>query len=199
VSAAGLLLAAGAGRRFGQPKALVTFRGQTLVERGIRMLQDGGCEPVLVVLGAAAAEVRPLTSGATVVVSTEWELGLGASLQAGLRALEQSDAGACVIALVDQPLVQAAAVRRLLCSGAADAAVATYGGQVRNPVLLTRSIWAEVAVLADGDVGARAWLRMHTDRVTRVPCDDVGSPDDVDTPADLATLLRAAAEPPAGR
>ncbi|MGB8651298.1 MAG: nucleotidyltransferase family protein, partial [Mycobacteriales bacterium] len=68
------------------------------------------------------------------------------------------------------------------------AAVATYEGQPRNPVLLDRSTWVEVAAGAVGDVGARPWLRAHPDLVSRVPCDGTGTPSDIDTPADLARL-----------
>jgi CTP:molybdopterin cytidylyltransferase MocA len=188
MSVAGLLLAAGAGRRFGGPKALVRLDGETFVERGVRLLHDGGCAPVLVVLGAAAHEVRPLVREADVTVAEDWAQGMGASLRAGLAALEPTGAGACVVALADQPLVGAEAVRRLRAAGNVDAAVATYGGRPRNPVLLSRRVWAAVAAAAAGDTGARGWLRAHPDRVTQVPCDGTGSPVDVDTPDDLARI-----------
>ena len=185
MTVAGLLLAAGAGRRMGGPKALVELDGELLVQRGVRLLRDGGCDPVLVVLGAAAEQVRPHVQDADVVVAEGWDEGMGASLRAGLAALAATDARACVVALVDQPLVQPAAVRALVTAGG-PAAVATYDGQQRNPVLLSREVWAEVAETAVGDTGARAWLRAHPDRVTAVPCD--GSSFDVDTPADLTAL-----------
>jgi CTP:molybdopterin cytidylyltransferase MocA len=185
---AGLLLAAGAGRRFGGPKALVEVGGRPLAARGVDVLREGGCEPVLVVLGAQADRVRPLVPHADVVVAHGWEEGMGASLRAGLAALEETPATACVVALVDQPRVTAAAVARLAAT-AADAAVATYAGRPRNPVLLGRAVWAEVCTLAVGDTGARAWLRANPSRVVAVPCDDVADPADVDTPADLSRLL----------
>lgn len=146
------------------------------------LLRDGGCGQVVVVLGAA---VVPVT-GATAVVAPDWDTGMAASLRAGLTGLAGD---ACVVALVDQPLVGPEAVRRLVAlAGTVDAAVATYGGKPRNPVLLARSVWPEVAALT-GDAGARTWLRAHPDRVREVPCDDTGSPDDVDTPEDLARVL----------
>ena len=183
---AGLLLAAGAGRRLGMPKALVELGGSTLVERGVGLLTEAGCDPVVVVLGAAAEQVRPLVT-AEVVVADDWAEGLGASLRAGLRALSRTSAQRCVVALVDTPQVGVEAVRRLIATDA-EAAVATYDGQRRNPVLLTREVWPDVTELAVGDVGARAWLDANADRVVFVPCDETGSPADVDTAADLALL-----------
>lgn len=192
MTVAGLLLAAGAGRRLGGPKALLVVGGRTLAARGVALLRDGGCDTVLVVLGAEADGVRREIPDADTVVAPDWAEGLGASLRAGLTALAGTEAGACVVALVDQPLVRPEAVRRLLiCAAddpAADAIVATYEGQPRNPVLLRRRVWAEVAAQVKGDVGARAWLRAHPDVVRQVPCDDAGSPRDVDTVADLAAV-----------
>ena len=190
----GVLLAAGAGRRMGGPKALVELGGEPLVRRGVRLLTDGGCDPVVVVVGAAAERVRPLCDGARVVEAAGWATGMAASLQAGLAA---AVGDACVVALVDQPGVTPAAVERLRAahSGGAVAAVATYAGRPRNPVLLDRSVWAEVAAAAAGDEGARPWLRAHPQLVVQVDCTDVGSPDDVDTPQDLAALVAGQSSP----
>jgi nicotine blue oxidoreductase len=184
---AGLLLAAGQGRRMGGPKALLEVAGERLVRRGIRLLDEGGCVPVVVVLGASADEVRAWCDGAQVVEARDWATGMGASLRAGLAAL---DTDACVVALVDQPLVTPDAVRRLRAahSNGAVAAVATYDGRPRNPVLLDRSTWPGVIATARGDEGARAWLRAHAPLVVSVDCTDTGAPDDVDTPQDLAAL-----------
>jgi CTP:molybdopterin cytidylyltransferase MocA len=189
---AGLLLAAGAGTRLGGPKALIGMEGRTLVERGVDLLRAGGCDPVLVVLGAAADRIRPLVE-AEVAVADEWREGMGASLRAGLQALLATDATACVVALVDQPLIGAEAVRRLIRAGGS-AAAASYDGALRNPVLLAREVWADVASLAVGDVGARAWLRANPSRVTAVPCGDTGRPDDVDTAEDLERICGAGDE-----
>ncbi|GAA2164594.1 nucleotidyltransferase family protein [Actinomadura napierensis] len=184
-SPAGLLLAAGEGSRLGRPKALVELDGERLVDRGVRTLRDGGCAPVLVVAGAAQVEVI----GAVVVPNPDWRDGMGSSLRAGLGALPPA-CPAVVVALVDQPKVTAAAVARLIAAhdAGAEVAVATYGGAPRNPVLLRVAHFAAAAEAAVGDRGARGFLRAHPDLVTHVPCDDVASPADIDTPADLAAF-----------
>lgn len=192
---AGLLLAAGGGSRFGGPKALAVLNGQLLVERGIRLLADGGCDPVHVVLGAAIAQVeaRADLTGATVVANSAWAEGLSTSLRAGLRSLP-APVEAVVIALADQPLLNPSAVRRVqrAYQEGASVAMATYGGRPGHPVLLGRTTWEGVAALATGDEGARAYLRANPSLVAYVPCDDLGSPVDVDHPADLAALADTA-------
>lgn len=192
--AAGLLLAAGSGTRMGGPKALLEIDGERLVERGIRLLKDGGCEQVTVVLGAQADDVRPFCREATVVVARDWQTGMGASLRAGLAALTAAPAiDTCIVALVDQPRVQPEAVRRLLAAPGT-AAVASYAGRGRNPVRLDRELWADVSAAAHGDEGARGWLRTHAELVRTVDCTDVGAPDDLDTPQDLDRYVRETIE-----
>jgi CTP:molybdopterin cytidylyltransferase MocA len=190
---AGVLLAAGEGSRFGRPKALVEFSGQTLAERGVDLLRAGGADPILVVVGAAPVEL----AGTRTIDNPAWRTGMGSSLRAGLLALIDGgpDAGAVVVALADQPLVGPQAVARLIAAYRAGStvAVAAYGGRPRNPVLLAREHWAEVIATATGDQGARAFLRTRPELVTLVECGDTGRPDDIDTPADLA---RIAAEAP---
>ncbi|WP_433549924.1 nucleotidyltransferase family protein [Micromonospora zamorensis] len=185
---AGLLLAAGAGRRYGRPKALVELDGVPLVRRGITLLRDGGCTPVHVVLGAGADEV-PELPGAVPVRHDGWPEGLGSSLRRGLASLP-ADVPAAVVVLVDQPLLSPVAVRRVRAAyaGGALVAVATYAGRPGHPVLLAREIWPLLDRYAVGDRGARVLLRDRPDLVVEVPCDDVGAPLDVDTPADLLRL-----------
>lgn len=196
---AGVLLAAGEGSRFGQPKALVELDGQTLAERGVKLLRAGGADPILVVTGAAQVKL----SGTYTIYNEQWHTGMGSSLRVALTALAAAgcsagerdrsatalpaDVGAVVVALADQPLVGAAAVARLIAAyrGGATVAVAAYQGKPRNPVLLARAHWPEVIATATGDQGARAFLRARADLVTLIECADTGSPDDIDTPADL--------------
>jgi CTP:molybdopterin cytidylyltransferase MocA len=186
---AGILLAAGDGSRLGQPKATVRLAESTLAERGVALLRDGGTDPVIVVTGAIPVELRGVIS----VHNADWLTGMGSSLVTGLRALEHGDADAAVIALADQPLIGAEAVRRLIAAhaGGAAVAVAAYDGKPRNPVLIGRAYWPEVIAMAAGDTGARPFLRARADLVTLVECGDTGSPDDIDTPEDLARVRSA--------
>jgi CTP:molybdopterin cytidylyltransferase MocA len=190
---AGVLLAAGEGSRFGQPKALVELDGMTLAARGVGLLRAGGADPVLVVTGAVPLEIP----GAHAAYNPEWRTGMGSSLRTALRALAQEpttdpyrEVGAAVIALADQPMVGAAAVRRLIAAYQAGATVvvAAYDGEPRNPVLIAREHWPDVMAAATGDRGARAFLRARPDLVTLVECQDTGSAEDIDTPADLARI-----------
>lgn len=199
---AGLVLAAGEGSRFGRPKALLRLGEATFAERAVATLASGGAEPVVLVTGAAEVTV----SGARSVRNPSWRTGMGSSLAAGLAALsgiEVASRGsgqpavppapqAAVIALADQPFIGAEAVERLITAyrDGAQVAVACYQGRPRNPVLIARALWPEVLALAAGDTGARPFLRAHPELVTPVECGDTGSPDDIDTPEDLARAQR---------
>jgi len=132
--------------------------------------------------------------GVRTVPNPDWRTGMGSSLRAALRALARDDpdagVGAAVIALADQPLVGPEAVARLIAAYLAGAtvAVAAYDGKPRNPVLIGREHWPSVLATVTGDTGARPFLRAHPELVTVVECGDTGSPDDIDTAADLARI-----------
>jgi CTP:molybdopterin cytidylyltransferase MocA len=190
---AGVVLAAGGGSRYGSPKALVRLRGRLLVERAADLLAAGGCDPVVVVLGAAADQVlaaaRLPRTGVRTVVNPDWPTGMGSSLRVGLAAVP-AEAEAVVVTLVDTPGLGPESVRRLVAAGGPDgAAQATYGGRRGHPVLLGRTVITEVAAAATGDRGAGPWLAAHPERVRLVPCDGTGDPRDVDVPDDLAAVV----------
>ncbi|RPF20638.1 nucleotidyltransferase family protein [Myceligenerans xiligouense] len=185
VDAVGIVLAAGAGVRFGGPKALARDDdGTPWVEIACRTLLDGGCQDVIVTLGAGADEAGPLVPGwATTAVVPDWVDGASASLRAGLAAAAGTSADVAVITLVDLPHLPSAAVRRML--GADDGAVgagtlrrAVHDGRPGHPVVVGRRHWEPIANSVTGDLGAAGYLREHA--ATAVDCTDLGGGDDVD-------------------
>ncbi|MFC4608709.1 NTP transferase domain-containing protein [Streptomyces maoxianensis] len=187
---AGLLLAAGGGRRLGgRPKALLEHRGRPLVEHAVRVLREGGCGPVHVVLGAAADRVRQEAdlSGCVLVDNPGWEEGMGSSLRAGLESLA---ADAALVSLVDQPGIGAAAVARVRSAYRSrdSLAAAAYEGERGHPVLFGAHRWRDIAAGAVGDRGARAYLKEHEASLALVECGDIAEAYDIDTEQDLAHL-----------
>ncbi|MEU1586878.1 NTP transferase domain-containing protein [Micromonospora sp. NPDC005710] len=182
----GLLLAAGAGRRYGLPKALAVAHGRLFLDIALAALRDGGCDPVVVVLGAAADRIRLVADldGATVAVNRDWSSGMGSSLRVGLHTLRSTGVSAAVVQLVDTPGVTAAAVARLAAhAGERTIAAATYQGRRGHPVLLGRAHWSGATRMATGDTGARPYLVARARTLLAVPCDDLGDGADVDRPA----------------
>jgi CTP:molybdopterin cytidylyltransferase MocA len=185
-AAIGMVLAAGAGSRFGMPKALArTDAGTPWLELACRALADGGCGEVIVVLGARADEARRLVPAyVRPVVAPEWRSGIAASLRTVLAAAGETGADAAVVSLVDLPGLRPDAVRRVLGSvprpdGARQALVrATYGGRPGHPVLVGRAHWPALAAAVHGDTGAGPYLREHG--ALTVDCTDLGGGDDVD-------------------
>lgn len=179
---AGLLLAAGAGRRYGMPKALVD--DGAWLRRAVTTLTEGGCDPVLVVIGAQADRVAPLVPDtASTVLATDWAEGMGASLRTGLAELIRSappQVVAALVHLVDLPDVDASVVGRLVAL--ADSAVVARAGfesQPGHPVLFGRQHWDDIVASARGDRGARDWLAQRSDLAV-VDCSDLASGIDVD-------------------
>lgn len=192
----GVLLAAGAGSRFGGddagPKVLHPFRGHPLLTWPLAALREGGVDRVVVVFGARADEVAAGADlgAAQVVRCAEWSEGLSESLRSGVQAADAGGADSVVVALADQPLLDARAVARLIAARAPsrlDALRATYAGVPGHPTLLESSTFAAIERLT-GDAGARALLDDPATRVGLIPCDGLGRPDDVDTPEALARL-----------
>jgi len=179
MSVAGILLAAGAGRRYGRPKALV----DDWLARSVDTLELGGCRPVVVVLGAAADEAAArVPDHVTIVHATRWADGMGASLRAALEHLSGAAAESAVVHLVDLPDVGPEVIARLLGSvpGPHSLARVVYRGRPGHPVLLGRDHWEPIRALAHGDSGARDYLRRHP--WTPVECGDLATGRDVDVP-----------------
>ncbi|MFJ5268530.1 NTP transferase domain-containing protein [Streptomyces sp. NPDC088358] len=190
---AGLLLAAGGGRRLGgRPKALLEHRGRPLVEFAAGVLRAAGCTRVHVVLGADAVVVRERArlDGCVLVDNPEWERGMGSSLRAGLGSLDGTGARAALVSLVDQPGIGPRAVARVLAAYRDETSLvsAAYDGTRGHPVLFGAAHWAGIAASATGDRGARAYLDERDAAITLVECGDVARPYDIDTEDDLGHL-----------
>ena len=164
------MLAAGASTRFGSPKQ------RLLLEPVLERVRASGVDDVVVVFGA-----HDVTTDARTVRCPDWEQGPGASLRCGLAALDDQTEAAIVV-LADGPDLSPGAVDRLVerwRAGAGDLLAASYEGERGHPVLLARAAWRSIP-----DEGARALP------VELVPCDDLGSPGDVDFADDLPERLR---------
>ncbi|WP_225830704.1 NTP transferase domain-containing protein [Streptomyces sp. NK08204] len=190
---AGLLLAAGGGRRLGgRPKALLEHRGRLLAEHAVGVLRAAGCGRIHVVLGARADEVRRRAdlSGCVLVDNPDWAEGMGSSLRAGLASLAGTGVRAALVSLVDQPGIGAQAAARVLGAyeGEDSLVSAAYEGVRGHPVLFGAAHWPGIAQAATGDRGARAYLKEHAPSVRLVECADVAEPYDIDTEADLSHL-----------
>lgn len=188
----GVLLAAGAGRRMGRPKALVVGSdGEPWVVRGARVLLAGGCDEVLVVLGAAADEARSLLDGLLEIEpirttdARDWADGLSASLAHGVAAAVAADADVIVVTLVDLPGLHPEAVERLLAGAQRRTlAQAFYAGRPGHPVVIGAGHAERLISALAGthvDRGARAYLLANG--AAEVDCSDLGGGDDVDRPA----------------
>ncbi len=179
VSTLGILLAAGGGSRYGQPKILAED-GRWLRD-SVRTLLDGGCDHVLVVYGAAEADLPVGCSG---VYNPQWSSGLASSLRAGLLAADATSARTAVLLLVDLPDITAPVIARVLrATPPTGLARASYAGVPGHPVAAARPHWRPIADAVHGDRGANAYLKARDD-VTVVPCDDLATGQDHDYPAE---------------
>jgi molybdenum cofactor cytidylyltransferase len=186
-----VVLAAGAGSRFGGGKLLARLGGRPLIVAVLDNLRAAPVDEVIVVVGADAERLREVCERYEIrtVDNEDWDTGQSTSVLAGLRACGE-ETRAAVVLLGDQPLVGAEAIERLAAAFAegAEVAVATYGGKRRNPVLFSRGVWPLLEAELAGDEGARSLLRRHPELVVEVPCEGVGNPADVDTREDLRRL-----------
>jgi molybdenum cofactor cytidylyltransferase len=186
----GLVLAAGAGTRFGGAKQLADLHGTPLLEHALRAMAAAQLGRVVVVLGASAEEILGQVDlhGAAPVICDRWEDGQSASLAYGLSTVD--DAEAALVVLGDQPRLSPQAIERVLQARdpGVEAVRASYYGEPGHPVLLERSLFARLRDVS-GDRGARNLLRSVKTR--EVSCDDLGGGEDVDTLAQLEALRQA--------
>jgi molybdenum cofactor cytidylyltransferase len=192
LSTTGLVLAAGSSRRMGSPKQLLLFDGRPLLELVVEKVTASRLDEVLVVLGAAAGEIRAGVDfgRAAVLINEDHATGMASSLRAGLAALPETVDRALII-LGDQPDISAALLDRLLDlqeSSGLPAAALSFNGLLHPPVVLKRELWGDLMSL-EGDVGCRAVIRARPELVARLAVAETSNhPVDVDTPADYERL-----------
>ena len=173
----GVVLAAGAGTRYGMPKVLAG--GGQWLRAAVSALHDGGCDDVVVVLGAAVVDVP---APARAVVAGDWVEGMSSSLRAGISALGAGSADYAVVLTVDTPDIGAAAVRRVLdaaLTSSSGIARARYGNRPGHPVVIARAYWPQLCATVRGDEGARSYLAARDD-VVLVDCADLATGTDID-------------------
>ena len=176
----GLLLAAGAGRRMGRPKALVWGSdGNSWLRSSRSRLSAAGCVEVVTILGARADEAIPLVEEGRYIIARNWSEGMGESLKTGLLALLDSRFDGALIHLVDLPDVGVRTMQRVLAAARASSLQrATFNGVPGHPVLIGRDHWPALINSLHGDVGAANYLRRNDTRT--IECGDLATGQDID-------------------
>ncbi|MBD3334759.1 MAG: NTP transferase domain-containing protein [Candidatus Eisenbacteria bacterium] len=182
---AAVILAAGAGRRFGGPKALALCGGRTWLEIAVALNRQAGIDEIVIVIGAQAESVRfrcgpaPETeAGVSWAHNADWEGGRTGSVQCGIRRLSPGCRG-FLMHPVDFPLLAAATLRSLRAAFLADGHgarrifVPVSGGRRGHPVLLGRDVWPEIAALGP-DAPLNQVVRRDPGRIIEVTVDDGG-------------------------
>ncbi len=190
---AAIVLAAGASRRLGQPKQLLVYGGETLLERAVRLASEAGAAPVLTVLGANFESIRAAVAldSASLAINNQWQRGISTSIHAGLDALDAAAlhvAGTLILSC-DQPLLTSGHLRALIATFAAQAepsiVASAYAGGLGVPAVFPRAAFSHLRALR-GDKGARALLLHPPCLLISLPL--AGGEIDIDEPQDLTRL-----------
>jgi CTP:molybdopterin cytidylyltransferase MocA len=189
VSTAGLILAAGESRRMGSPKALLEYRGETFVDRLVRLF-SARCTAVIVVVGAHESEIRAASrASCTFVYNEDWRTGQTSSMQCGLRAMPSGVEGV-LFTLVDHPAVSDGTLQMLTQAGPGPALlrVPRFEGRRGHPIWFSGELIPEfLAIPPTG--AARDVVRAHAAETEYLDVDDGGILADIDNPAAYRTLI----------
>ena len=189
MSAAGLILAAGESRRMGFPKALLSYRNETFLDTLIGLFASR-CEPLVVVLGAGAEQIRArVRRPATFALNPDYALGMTTSLQCGLRALPP-DAEGVLFTLVDHPSVSAATLDALLSAPRPLVRIPRHNGERGHPIWFSRELIPEFLAIPAGGA-ANQVVRGHRAETEFLDLDDPGIVADIDDPEAYRQLTGA--------
>jgi len=201
-----IILAAGESSRFGEPKQLLTFRGETLVGRAVRAAAEAGCEPILVVVGENSEAIKlaldirdsPISSFSglervtrlrpTIIENGEWRRGVGTTIRRGLEQLPNF-VEAAVLLTCDQPYLDASIVSQLIAALAETGkpiVASSYADTLGVPALFHRSCFDALLTLPDS-TGAKAFILSRQLEVASIPF--ARGEIDIDTPADFQRLI----------
>jgi molybdenum cofactor cytidylyltransferase len=184
-----LLLAAGRGERMGGVKQLLSLGVGRMIEAALDNLHSSRCDEIIVVLGFAAAKVRPLVEGkdrVKVVINPRFAEGMSTSIHEGLHAVNPRAAG-ILIALADQPFIPPEVMNELIdqfATGAKGIVLPVYQGKRGHPVILDRKKYEAELLGLQGDVGGREIVRKHPEDVLEVAVASKGVVIDIDAPED---------------
>lgn len=192
---AGLILAAGASRRMGRDKALLTYRGQSFLQTVLNSLIEAGIEQVTVVLGHHAEIIqRELDlARARIAVNREYARGQTSSLQLGLAAAAADNPQAIILCLVDHPAISSEVIEQLkqeFESTRPPVLIPTYKGERGHPVVISRTLFPELLSL-QAEEPANTVIRRFRAATRFVEVDDPGILLDVDDPETYQRLLKA--------
>ena len=188
---AGIILAAGGSKRFGQTKQLLDWHGQPFVRAVAKTAQEAGLSPIVIVTGANADEVEKAVAGLDVIIAQnkDWEGGQSSSIRVGVKALP-SNTGASIFLLADQPQIPVSVIRALMETHASGlypiVAPLVLMEKRANPVLFDRVTFPDLLAI-EGDVGGRAIFSKH--KVEFIPWHDDILLLDVDKPEDYQRLM----------
>jgi molybdenum cofactor cytidylyltransferase len=189
-----LLLAAGKGERMGGMKQLLTIGEQRMIEATLDNLLGSRCDEIIVVLGFAVDEVRPLVEGkerVKVVINPQFAQGMSTSIQQGLRALDPRATG-ILIALADQPFIPSEVINALIegfATGVKGIVLPVYEGKRGHPVILDHKKYEGELLKLQGDVGGKEIVDKHPEDVLEVEVASKGVLIDIDAPEDYQGVL----------
>ena len=192
-----ILLAAGESSRMGQLKALLPWRGRSLLEHQVSALREGGADRVVVVLGHRADDLRPLLEGKDGVswtLNLDYLQGKTTSIRAGLSALNCPALDVILLLNVDQPR-DAADIARVLEAHRAHGNAVTvpeYRGKGGHPIALSATLLPELLEIDEDTQGIKAVVRRRPESVQRLPLDNPGILLDLNTPEQYQAAVAAA-------